>query len=67
MKGFCTVLRDSRITISEADMEVLGLKTKFGTGGADDRTSNKELQLKLRRKNLLATAHLKLVDWHFVS
>ena len=44
------MLRDSGITISKANIGTLELKSKYGSGGKDDRTSDEELQLKLGKK-----------------
>ena len=47
VKGFQIVLKDSGLTISEDDMDALELKEKYETGGSNDRSANKEKQLKL--------------------
>ena len=51
VKVFHSVLKDSEIAISDADVKTLELKSKYGSGGKDYRTSDEELQLKLGKKN----------------
>ena len=60
VKGFNNVLVDAGLMIAEADIKTLELKPKFGSGATGARDANKEKQLRLGKKNLLAMAHLTM-------
>ena len=60
VKGFHPVLRDSGLTISESEMEVLEIKTAPGSGGSNERTTDEEKQYRLGKKKILARAHLTM-------
>ena len=58
VKGSHTELKDVGITITEADIDTLDKKPKYGSGETGARSQDKEKQLKLGKRNLLAMAHL---------
>ena len=60
VKGFNVVLKDTGITIDEEDIKALEERPKYGSGKINERSADKENQLKLGKKNLVAMAHLTM-------
>ena len=60
VKGFHVVLKDTKINITKAEIDVLEVQPSFATRGSRARTADKEKQLKLAKKNLNAMAHLAI-------